>query len=102
MRTLLWCFQQKRQRWCTLKLGGDLFGATCSFCVHERMHANVALPVNAALCGCPLLTPSLLPQLPLLSPQVCHELPAAASQAIFQEAFRVLRPGGALAVMVRL
>ncbi|KAI7839394.1 hypothetical protein COHA_006795 [Chlorella ohadii] len=30
---------------------------------------------------------------------VCHELPAAASQAIFKEAFRVLRPSGALAVM---
>ncbi|KAL4856131.1 Demethylmenaquinone methyltransferase [Chlorella vulgaris] len=30
---------------------------------------------------------------------VCHELPAAASQAVFKEAHRVLRPGGALAVM---
>ena len=38
---------------------------------------------------------------PFLRMQVCHELPAAASQAIFQEAFRLLRPGGALAVMVR-
>ncbi|PSC69467.1 methyltransferase type 11 [Micractinium conductrix] len=30
---------------------------------------------------------------------VCHELPAAASAAIFKEAYRLLRPGGALAVM---
>ena len=30
---------------------------------------------------------------------VCHELPAAASSAVFREAHRLLRPGGALAVM---
>lgn len=30
---------------------------------------------------------------------VCHELPESASRAIFKEACRVLRPGGALAVM---
>lgn len=33
--------------------------------------------------------------------QVCHELPAAASAAVFKEAYRLLRPGGCLAVMVR-
>lgn len=44
-----------------------------------------------------------LSMLPLchLRLQVCHELPAAASAAIFKEAYRLLRPGGALAVMVR-
>lgn len=30
---------------------------------------------------------------------VCHELPEKASRAIFQEAFRLLRPHGALAIM---
>jgi ubiquinone/menaquinone biosynthesis C-methylase UbiE len=30
---------------------------------------------------------------------VCHELPESASRAIFKEAARILRPGGALAVM---
>jgi len=30
---------------------------------------------------------------------VCHELPESASRAVFQEAHRLLRPGGCLAVM---
>jgi SAM-dependent methyltransferase len=30
---------------------------------------------------------------------VCHELPEAASRAVFREAARLLRPGGALAIM---
>lgn len=34
---------------------------------------------------------------------MAHELPAEASAAIFREAYRLLRPGGAVAVMeVRL
>ena len=32
--------------------------------------------------------------------QVCHELPRSATAAIYREAYRLLRPGGALAVMV--
>ena len=31
---------------------------------------------------------------------VMHELPQQASQAIVQEAFRILRPGGTFAIMV--
>lgn len=33
---------------------------------------------------------------------VMHELPTAAIQAIVTEAFRILRPGGTLGVMVNL
>lgn len=33
---------------------------------------------------------------------VMHELPAAASRALIAEAHRILRPGGTLAIMVRL
>ena len=31
---------------------------------------------------------------------VCHELPAAATRALLAEALRLLRPGGAVCVMV--
>ena len=32
---------------------------------------------------------------------VCHELPAATTRALLAEAHRLLRPGGAVSIMVR-
>jgi hypothetical protein len=92
------------------KLPPESFDLVSSMLVSRAFAALVCRPSAACAVRCPLA--ALLPccnidklHVPIHPPplllQVCHELPAAASQAIFQEAFRLLRPGGALAVMVR-
>ena len=93
----------RRSRWCSSALR----------CAALRCAAGCAAPswggTSGSLLAWRLALPTCRPPSHHLLPcactpphtQVCHELPAAASQAIFKEAFRLLRPGGALAVMVR-